>query len=87
MYFTRILAATLIGMPGALRQSMACEASRLAQATAPAASQPAAAPKKKSWAVRNPILLGALLGAGGGAAIAQLADSQSARLLPLPRSE
>ena len=87
MNFTRIVAASLIGMlvipgacwaqtplaPGALRQSIQREAVRLARST-PAAAQPQQPQPQRSWAARHPIALGAILGMAVSGAIAQISD-------------
>jgi hypothetical protein len=87
MNVTRTVAASLIGIllvPGAgwaetvpapvpLRQSIQREAVRLARAST-AAEQPQ--PRRRSWAARHPIALGAILGIVTGGAIAQISDGR-----------
>lgn len=68
--FTHVV--THIESERTLRQSVALEATRLAQSRT-TASLPSQQAAQRSWAGRHPVLLGALIGAGVGSAIA--ADS------------
>jgi len=88
MNFTRILAASLIGMsmvpgtalaqslpaPGVLRHSIRREAVRLASQKTAAGQPPQQA--HRSWAARHPIALGAILGIATGGTIAQISDGR-----------
>ena len=55
-----------------LRRSIAREAGRLAEGRVGAASARFQSPPQRSWIGRHPVLTGALVGAGGGAAWAEI---------------
>ena len=58
--------------PESLRRSIASEAARLAEGRVHAASAGLQSEPPRSWFGRHPVLTGALVGAGGGAAWAEI---------------